>query len=353
MKIFLHTYLTMYMKSVFRLTAYIFLFLVTLSAMAEDGDSTFRRVEFGMEYIGELQTDFKGGYNFLNFLRLDGGLNITKNLHLNLSTISTVHTRRPLMSDIQIFSNIESENIPLTLAVAGVEWEIPAAKGMHTLFAGIRNTGEDYFASNVTSFFVNSSCGIFPTISTNYPIATYPYAAMCLQYAYESEHWGAKATLYNGEGNYRFTGRNNLFRFCPASDGIFLMSQGEYKSSTGRYFLGGSMYKTSPTLWTYGEQSVFESAKWGVHLIAAYSHCFDSEAFCRNFAGLGAKVHTPRFEAGLFTDYADCGAEHEWATELSVRVPIYNYLYIKPSLHYINGTSASGVVGMVRFGVVL
>lgn len=341
------------MKKVKSILSIILSFVFVMSAKAEEGDSTFHRVEFGMEYIGELQTDFSGGFNFLNFLRLDGTLNITRNLRFSLSTLSVAHTREALMGDIQTFSNIEADNIPLTLAVAGVEWEIPAAKGTHTLFAGIRNTGEDYFASNVTSFFINSSCGIFPTISANYPIATYPMAAMCLHYAYDSEHWGAKATLYNGEGNYRFSGRNNLFRFCPADDGIFLMAQGEYKSSTGRYFLGGSMYKSSPVLWTYGEQSVFESSRCGVHLIAAYSHCFDSESYCRNFAGVGAKLHTPRFEAGLFADYADCGADHEWATELSVRVPIYNTIYIKPSLHYINGTSASGVVGMVRFGVVL
>lgn len=326
--------------------------VIAVCCNAQENTSSMKRVEFGLDYTGELQTDFRGGSNFLNLLRLDGKVNITDRLSFNVSTLSIGSSKDNMMSDLQVFSNIEVfEEIPLTLAVAGVEWQIPSGNGDHTLFAGIRNTGEDYFASDVTSFFVNSSCGIFPTISANFPISTYPYAAMSLHYAYDSEHWGAKATVYNGEGYCKFSGAENLFRVCPKSDKVFCMVQGEYKNDGNSYFLGGSLHDGTPTMWTYGEQKVYGAPSCDIRVIAAYSHCFDKESFCRNFAGVGMKLDIGNTAIGLFTDYADFNEWHEYATELSVQVPVCKYAYVKPSLHYINGSTEKGFVGTFRIGV--
>lgn len=308
--------------------------------------------EFGLQYDGELQTNFHGDYNFLNLLRLDGSVRLSENLRINVSTLSIAHTNENLASDLQTFSNlVTDENVPLTIAVAGMEWEKETAKGTHKVFLGVRNTGEDYFASEVTSFFVNSSNGIFPTISANYPICTYPYASMSLHYEYDSKHWGAKATVYNGEGHYRLAGRDNVFRICPKSDGVFVMAQGEYKTSKSNIFLGGSLYKDSPTLWTYAEHNIGEYENGGLSIIATYSHCFEKEALCRNFVGAGAKLDINKVELGIFSDYADYSFGHEYATELSCRIPLCKHLSVKPSLHYINGTTEKGLFGLVRMTI--
>lgn len=323
---------------------------LTHAAHAEESD-TIQRYEFGIDYTGEFQTDFQGSYNFLNLLRLDGTVNITSNLHINVSTLSIAKAKDSMLSDLQVFSNLETEEgIPITLAVAGMEWDLPTGTGTHTFFAGIRNTGEDYFASDITAFFINSSCGIFPTISANFPIATYPCAAMCLHYAYDHPRWGAKATIYNGTGAYEFSGRENIFRICPQSDGLFCMAQGKYKHHSNSYFLGGSLYKSSPTLWTYTEQSIFNTPSTTLHLLASYSHSFSSDTLCRNFGGIGAKLRLHSTEFGIFTDYADFGVQHEYATELSVKTPICKYIYLHPAMHYINGSAGKNIVGMLRFG---
>ena len=336
---------------------YILVFLLlslSIIAKAETTDSITHRFNLGLEYTGELQSDFGKGINFLNHLRLDASLNVSNNFSIDISTISVAKTRENLINDQQAFSNIETEdNIPLTLAVAGVSYTMPTEKGTHTLFAGLRNTGEDYFASDMSSFFINSSCGIFPTISANFPIATFPCSAMSLHYSFDSEHWGAKATIYNGEGNYRFSGRNNMFRICPQSDGIFAMAQGEYKTGGSSYFLGGSLYKHSPTLWTYAEQKIFQRATSDLSIIAAYSHCLDRDTDCRNFAGIGALMSIRDIEIGVFTDYADYQESDEYATELSVSIPLCKYAYIKPSLHYIKGNGLNDLVSLLRFGIVL
>lgn len=347
------------MKNLYFFIALLLIFSPSQMALAEETDSV-SRFEFGMQYDAELQTNFHGDYNFLNLLRLDGSVRLSENLRFNVSTLSIAHTNENLASDLQTFSNlVTDENVPLTIAVAGMEWEKETAKGTHKVFLGVRNTGEDYFASEVTSFFVNSSNGIFPTISANYPIGTYPYASMSLHYEYDSKHWGAKATVYNGEGHYRLAGRDNVFRICPKSDGVFVMAQGEYKTSKSNIFLGGSLYKDSPTLWTYAEHNIGEYENGGLSIIAAYSHCFEKEALCRNFVGAGAKYDSPlrlshsgdSIEFGLFSDYADYSFGHEYATELSCRIPLCKHLSVKPSLHYINGTTEKGLFGLVRMTI--
>lgn len=340
-------------KLMTKLLFFLFTFTISHLILAQE-HNTAKSYEVGMEYTGELQTDFDGGYNFLNLLRLDGKLNLGRNVSVDVSTLSIGRAREAMLGDLQVFSNLETEEgIPLTLAVAGVEWGVPVKSGKHTFFVGIRNTGEDYFASDVTSFYTNSSCGIFPTISANFPIATYPFAAMSIHYQWDSEHWGAKATVYNGAGAYGFSGGENLFRVCPNSDGVFCMAQGEYKTERGDFFLGGSLYKSSPTMWVYGEHCLLSSQNSHFHLIGAYSHSFNTSTACRNFGGVGAKLYTKGAEVGIFTDYADFAGMHEHATELTVKVPIGEYVYVQPTLHYIDGSTAQNIVGMLRLGVSL
>ena len=395
------------MMIIHRYITLIIISMLPLCSHAEEADST-GRFEFGMQYDTELQTNFHGDCNFLNLLRLDGSVRLSENMRFNISTLSIAHANGNIASDLQTFSNlVTDESIPLTIAVAGIEWTLgSASKSRSTsesaskFFIGVRNTGEDYFASDVTAFYVNSSNGIFPTISANYPIATYPYASMSLHYEYDSKYWGTKATIYNGEGHYRLAGKDNVFRICPKSDGVFVMAQGELKlrgkgeevkgnraehggvvpsphqSSTSSIFFGGSLYKDSPTLWTYAEYNIGEwstsksrskspsslksPSKSSLSLIAAYSHCFEKEALCRNFVGVGAKLDSPlrlshsgeSIEFGLFSDYADYSFGHEYATELSCRIPLCKHLSVKPSLHYINGTTEKGLFGLVRMTMV-
>lgn len=324
--------------------------LAAIAVSAQEKTTGESRFDFSLRYDGELQCNFKDGSNFLNLLRLNGSYAFSDNIKLCISTLSIAKSNDYIMDDLQVFSNLEAEDgIPLTFAVAGIEASLPTSSGEHTAFFGIRNTGEDYFASDVTSFFVNSSCGIFPVISANFPIATYPFGAMCLHYSYGSEHWGAKATIYNGEGRYKLTGRENIFRINPKNDGIFCMAQGEYKSKGSSYFLGGSLYKSSPTLWSYCEQQLCK--QHNLKAIASFGHSFDEETLCRNFIGIGATMCIGNIETGFFSDYADMGEHHEYATELSVKVPLTSHLSVQPALHYINGTTATGFIGLIRLGV--
>ena len=328
----------------------------------EEQDDKEPVVKVGLAYTGELQTDFDKGFNFVNLLRLNGSVRLGRSLKIHVSTLSTAKTREEsLLHDLQTYSNIEVENIPLALSIAGMEWKINEE---NTLFFGIHNMNEDFFVSDVTSLFTNSSCGIYPTLGCNYPIANYPLASVGLHYKYETERVGALAAVYNGKGYNRFTGRENVFRFCPQSDGVFGLVQGEYKWKGSSYFLGGSIHydpkgllyeeetvvdahKVHATLWTYGEQRVTNQ----LSLIAGYSHAFDKNVPCSDFVGVGGKYNFGQAELGLFTDYAHFREANEWATELTCKVKLNPNVFLQPALHVIRTGAEWGTVGMIRVGV--
>lgn len=319
-----------------------FIFLVVYclciaDVMAQNDDT--RKVELGAELTSELQATDKGNYNFANLLRLEVSLPISSSISIDAASISAYMTAdESIGGDIQTFSNIDAGTIPFTLSICNVAWQV---NDRHTLYAGIRNMNVDYFTSPATSLFTNSSCGIYPTISANYPIANYPVASVGIHYRYRStsslterDGVGIQASLYNGTGYNRFTGRDNIFRFCPEDDGIFGLTEVTYTRGGSFYSLGNALYckeGISATPWLYTEQSISRS----LTLLAGYSHAFSADAVCKDFIGCGITYQLGRCQLGAFTDYAHFAEGDEYATELTCRIPIFQHMDIQPTTHLI------------------
>ena len=339
-----------------RTTYYTYTFLLLtvllgncLNAKAQETDSISLRPSFGVDYTGEVQTDFKGA-RMANLLQLRANIPFSRKLSFQVASLSTLSTDEQLeVYDIQGYSNIDTYDVnrPFALTVAGLTWQISDS---HSLFAGIRRIDEDYFCSDWLSLFTNSSCGIFPTISWNAIIATFPLAAMGIHYAYDQEKLRLQASVYNGRGYYRFKGRENVFRICPKSDGVFAIAQAEYRHRGSHYYLGGTMHTDSdiqPTAWAYAEQALTPS----LTLLAAYGHAFGSDNFCDNFYGIGGTYALKRAELGLFTDYTRVLDLDEWATELVCSFHLNDFFTAKPVLHIITTDGSTQCVAMLRIDV--
>ena len=140
-----------------------------LHLVAQEADSTSRQALFAVDYTGEVQTDFRQALQ-ANLLQLHADVPLSKTLSFQAASISTFASREEtLADDLQSYSNINAENIPFALSVAGLTWQM---NERHSVFAGIRRTDEDYFCSEGLALFNNSSCGIFPTLSMNANIAS-------------------------------------------------------------------------------------------------------------------------------------------------------------------------------------
>lgn len=312
-------------------------------------DSTRLRPTFGVDLTSELQTDFRKT-RMQNLLELSAEIPLSRKLTMHVQSLSTRATNDEwVYYDMQGYSDIDCyEDIDFALAVVGLEWRI---NDKNTLFAGIRRTDEDYFCSDNLGVFTNSSAGLFPSLSWNYIINTYPEAAMGLHYAYDSERWKLQASLYNGVANHDLKGRNNVFRVCPKSDGVLAMGQVEYRWKGSSYYLGASMHtmKDMPyTVWTYAEQKVWRN----VTLLALYGHSFGERRLCKDFVGGGATLKLRRWELGILSDYMTVLDYGEWLTEVVCRWHLTNWLTIKPALHIIKEDDENTkLIGLMRLEV--
>lgn len=307
--------------------------------------------EVGVWYDTELQTDFKGSVNYANLLYLSADYPLGEHFKLSAATVSTFKTRsESLLDDLQGFSNIEAPNMLLTLAVAGIGWE---ASDRHSLFFGVRNVNEDYFTSDVTSLFINSSCGIFPTLACNMDIANYPLASMGLHYCYTLPSLCLQASVYNGQGYDRLSGAANLWRITPHSDGLFFITQAEWQQNNDRYFLGSAQHtgthdgaSSQTALWAYTEQSLTDR----LSLIVDYSHAFGPSSQCTDFFGFGGQYSWSRSTLGLFSDYARFRNDSEWATELTYKYNLTSLLFLLVSCQFVHH-GAWQPVGLIRMSV--
>lgn len=357
-------------------------FIMTLALCLCTCMAEAQKPHFGLEYTGELQANLRGKqklddgteyepFNFMNNLRLYFDMDFGKHFSVHVASLSIARTSKERIApDYQWFSNIDEDNLPFTLAVAGVEWK---ANDAHSLFAGIRNMNVDYFTSDVTSFFTNSSCGAVPTIAFNYDICNFPCASIGLHYRYDVEKFAVQASVYNGRAYTDFGGRENLFRVCPKDDGIYAMTQGEYRHKGSSYFLGGVFHygdtfdagknKARGTFWAYAEQKLTRNMK----LLAAYSRAFgktympleeeegryETDAPCTDYAALGLKADIKKFEVGALLTYANYIYGTEWGTEFTGKVTLTRHCSLQPAIHLFKNSDAMGAVGLVRCLVVL
>lgn len=324
-----------------------------LSSFAQEANEG--KVDWGAELTSDLQATRTGKFNYVNLLRLNAGYKVTPKLKFDVATLSTCMTAKcSVGNDMQTFSNIDAGNISLALSMCGVTWSV---NRRNTISVGVRNMNEDYFCSDVTSLFTNSSCGIYPTISANYPIANYPVASVGLHYKYEylfgsdeiDDVVVLQASLYNGAGYSRFSGRDNVFRVCPKSDGVFGLLEAQYQHSGSQYFLGNAIYckdGTNCTSWAYAEQCVTDKLR----LIAGYSHAFGSSA-CTDFAGMGGMYSWKNYDFGIFSDYARFDECDEYATELTCKAQLTQHFCLQPTFHLVFTGGDTTVAGMLRFGL--
>lgn len=325
-------------------------------------------------YTGELQyspTTYRA--NLCNLLRADWNIPVYKNGEFSAATLH-FYKVNPMcvLEDKLTFSNIEETNNPFALALFGYTQSI----GKSTLFFGVRNMNEDYFNSPLTSFFTNSSCGIFPTISTNYPIANYPLSSLCLHYTGKFNRVGIKGSIYNGVGYNGWSKGDNPFIIDFKNDGIFGITEINYETDYGIYFYGFSahsnvaMYseniewqceatqatqkKADFTWWIYAEQQLFERSGHQVNLLLQYSENGSKNSYCKRYGGLGMlwefqNKKSNQHGLGLVATVAEFDKNYEIDFEITYSYQILKDFYVQPAIHLVKDKREFNTVFTFRF----
>lgn len=319
--------------------------------------------DLGMTCTTELQADIRGEANWVNLLRIDFRTRISPSVSFDFASISIAKTNSEgLADDMLTFSNIEEDNLALAPAVMGLSFRF----GKSSLSAGIRNVNEDYFASSCTSLFTNSSCGIFPTISANFEIANYPLASMGIHYRLDAGNWNFMSSLYNGKGYSGLYGHENVFRFCPETDGIFSMASVNYNWNGSGYYCGFALHSGKPdasektygkeapqkkkkvlnnVFWAYAEQNIAGN----LQLLLQYSIAPGIKNGCRQYAAAGIVLGSERSRAGAVLAFADFGETFEYDVELTCQINLSENACLQPAVHFIKNSYASYCIGILRF----
>lgn len=338
--------------------------------------------EFSGELTSEWQWDMNKRTNWVNLLRLNMRLPLANGKGaFEAATLHVAKTKEEtILADWQGFSNIEADNMFAAIAVLGY---------MHTwqnahLFVGVRNVNEDFFTSDVTSLFTNSSCGIFPTIAASYPIANYPFSGLTLYFDVTRGPWTFKNSLYNGTGYNGWKGNDNPFLVRPKRDGVFNISQLEYSAHDARYFAGLTVHtrqhltcgqegfvttdgssasenngeeavstekttnKTTFAWWLYGEQPVWTAGDRSVVCMAQYSENTSRKNECYRYAEVGCAYRDSLNECGLSGQYARFQEGNEWSMELTWRRQLSETVAVQPSFQYVNNANGQFTVFSAR-----
>ena len=293
-------------------------------------------------------TDGKTGW--CNLLEVSAETGLWKNAQLETAAISTYNLGIPVAGDLQAFSCIDAgPDKAFRLIEAGIRQNI-GDKG--SVYAGLRNIDMDHFTTPFTALFTNASHGNFPILSANFPLATYPLAALCLHTEFSPlPGLTFRESLYNGVASDRI---NRQFRFCPRSDGMFNIGSlsyhiGEEDRHHGYYAvgyaLGSSPSETSAdktfnyALWTLIEQPLLHVGE--SHLGAMWQGGTSpaSRSTCRHYWGAGliwSKIPPRMTQVGLVVNRALYADGRETDVELTGSFPVCNHFTLQPAVHCIN-----------------
>ena len=324
--------------------------------------------EFGVQYITEVQTDFEKSTNWMNFLRLDASLNIGKRGSIDFASIHTFKTLdRPVADDWQVFSNITNDNLAFGLAVLGYTHQFC---DKFKLFAGVRNVNEDYFISDGTGLFVNSSHGIYPTIAENYPLGNYPLSTLGIHANWTlNDNWTVQGSIYNGVARQLFGPDHGLLDIRK-DDGILLMGDVNYHHDSklpGTYFAGVSYAnkihgeemtedKTNFTYWVYGEQSIYKSGDSHVDLMAQFSQNLSVDFGCKRYMGAGVLLYnilTDKIDNtfGINVNNADYDFGDETVLEATYSLQLTDHIGIQPAYQRIWNDGGSHNAALLRLNI--
>ena len=238
-----------------------------------------------------------------------------------------------------------------------LELSIPIGNGKDSFEAATLHVAKtnDGITSDITSLFLNSSEGIFPTIASSYPIANYPHSGLTLYFDVTKGRWTFNNSLNNGAGYSGWKAHDNPFLVRPKKDGIFNMSQLEYNYKGGKYFAGIAVYtrqypinedgemvssdesrsKLTGAWWVYGEQEVWNSGEKTISCMVQYSENTSHQNACYRYAEVGGSYQDEKNECGLSAQYArfqqgtECSLEATWKRQLTESISI------QPSFQYI------------------
>lgn len=299
-----------------------------------------------------------GKIGWCNLLEASVSTRLWKGARLETGAISTYNLNLPVADDLQVFSSLDAgPDKAFRLIQAGISQE---AGNWLTVYAGLRNIDMDHFTTPFTGLFTNASHGNFPILSSNFPLATYPMAGLCLHLEFHpTERLTLRESVYNGVASDRL---DRQFRFCPAGDGVFNIASLNYhlgpeEEHHGFYTLGYAC-GSSPVeegvrdkafnyaLWALVEQPFLHIGENHLGALLQGGTSPASRSECRYYWGAGlilTCLEGKGIRTGIVVNRAVYASDRETDVELTGSFPVCSWLTLQPALHHIQ-TNGHGIM---------
>lgn len=321
------------------------------------------RVTWFASVITEMPWNISDGrVGWANYIEAGAQIGLWKDATLDLDAIATYEYHNPVLDDLQWFSNITiGSNRAFRLMQFGITQQID---DQWLLSVGLRNADIDCFNSPYTTLFTGSSHTSFPTLSSNFPMATAPMASLALHAEYKPiEKLTLKETLYNGIAD---DGLDRQFRFCPKEDGVLSLTSINYSDEENyTYTLGAGLGNSSQeneetgisekafqyALWGLAEQKLCSIGRSRLGILLQGSIAPRKTSYCSSYWGCGLicdKIGAIEAQAGLAVNRIILADGHETDIELTASVPVCSCLSLQPALHCINTNGCYKMAGLLR-----
>jgi porin len=145
------------------------------------------------------------------------------------------HPSEDYTGDIQVFSNIEAPQRTKLFEL----WYEQVFNDKLSIKLGQQNINSEFLCSENGANFINSSFGVIPSVSGNFPVSIFPNTTLGARVMYTfNSNWGAQVAVFDGEPGDEKTNKYGAKWMIGKHEGADVLAELHYNLKKGENKIG-------------------------------------------------------------------------------------------------------------------
>jgi len=361
----------------------VFLLLISFEKISaqDNSEAKEKSFSFATSYFADGLSNLSGGIKkgtvYMGMVHIMLGFDTEKaglwkggNFYANLSNTHGGQASADLIGDFQTASNIEAGNLNYMQ-----ELYYKQSIANFKIFAGLLDMNQEFNVTDYGGLFLNSSSGIYPTISSNLPVPIFPLTALGTEFIIDfSDNFSYKIGFFDGlPDDFQNNNTYNMNWKLRKDDGYLAVSEFEFKNTSenkpGAYKMGvyfhnehkihteteaGLISETHPSnfgLYLVANQTIIrtESGKdFGIFTQFGYAPKDKNPNWIYAGLGINCKALFNNRKDDIFgfaVNHAEISGDigSETALELTYKAQLTENIFIQPDFQYIINPAGTDV----------
>lgn len=262
-----------------------------------------------------------------------------------------------VIGDLQTASNIEAPN---TFLLYEAWYEQQIADGMFSLLFGFHDMNSEFYVSEYSSLFLNSTPGIGVEIAGNVPISIFAKTGLAVRARIQPiDEWYIQAAVYDGDPATRKLKSNEGKMYIVESG--FSSDRGEYKAGywqhTADKTFNGQTFSSDYGYYGIIDQELVELDGHGtIGGFVRWGAVPEARNEIISHVELGLHMHgiiptRDEDDFGIAYIRANTHTGHETVYELTYRLAITPWLAVQPSFQLIQNPGGDPAASTIKVGL--